>query len=803
MDVIADLRYALRLLRKTPVFTIAAIGTLALGIGANTTIFSLVQTVLLYPLPYQDPDRVVMVWEDNTPAGFPRNSPAPGNFNDWRRRNHSFTDMAATRFAFATLTMDGAPELVLGRGVTPNFFNVLGVRPVLGRSFTPADDRAGVNVAVISHALWQRRYSGDPEIVGRTILMSDVKFEVVGVAPQSFVFIDREIDYWVPIQLPPDQVDTRRSHFLNVVARLKPGVSVQAADTEMREIGERLKAEYPLTNRDHGAVVVSMREQVLGDTRIEVIALAIAAAAIVLIACANLASLLLARASVRRGEYAVRLSLGAARGRLARQVLVEALCLSVAGAVLGLAIPLVTSTLMERIVPAGLHGLNVSVLDWRLLSFAGALSIVTGVLFSLGPAVSAAHASTADVLQQHARGGASRSTRRFRDGLVVLQVAATLVLLVGAGLMLRTLANLNAIELGFNPNNLLTMQVVLPQPKYDEPAKRLAFYDRVIAELRALPGVSGAAFASTLPFQASGNTRFFAVEGRQQRPGDVNDALFRAGTGDYLRTLGVTLLEGRLIDGRDGADAPLAVVVNETLVQRFLADGPALGRRIKYIGGPKNDREYTVVGVVKNVLERGYEQDDKPGVYVSSAQAEGAGANLVVRVTNGNPLSYAPAVQRVIRQIDPDQPTRLVRSMTEIINLSVGDRRQHTSLLVMFGGLAMLIAALGLYGLLAQTVSARGREIGIRMALGATWRSVMAMVMSRGMALTAAGLVMGALIAWSVTRAMSALLYGVEAGDPLTFVSVVALLGVVALAACAIPAIRASRVDPMLVLRDQ
>jgi putative ABC transport system permease protein len=801
MDILADLRYALRLLSKTPVFTVAAIGTLALGIGANTTIFSLVQTVLLHPLPYADPDRVVMVWEDATAAGFPRNTPAPGNFNDWRRTNRSFTDMAATRFAFATLTMDGAPELVLGRGVTPNFFDVLGVRPVLGRSFTSADDRAGVAVTIISHALWQRRYSRDPAIAGRTILMNDVKYEVVGVAPQSFVFMNREIDYWVPIQLPPNQVDTRGNHFLNVVARLKPGVSVQAADTEMRDIAKRLESQYPDSNRDVGAVVVPIREQVLGDIRVEVIALAIAAAAIVLIACANLASLLLARASVRRGEYAVRLSLGASRTRLARQVVVEALCLSVLGGGLGLAIPVLTSTLIERIVPAGLQELDVLVLDWRLLAFAAVVSIVTGVLFSLGPAVQAAHASTADVLQQHARGSVSGSTRRFRDGLVVLQVAATLVLLVGAGLMLRTLANLNAIELGFNPDNLLTMQVVLRQPKYGEPARRLAFYDRVVAELRKLPGVSGAAFASTLPFQATGNTRFFAVEGRQQLPRDVPDALFRVGTGNYLRTLGVTPIEGRLLDERDTVNAPLAIVVNQTLVQRFLSDGPMLGRRIKF-GGP-DDPYYTVVGVVKNVLERGYEQEDKPGVYVSSAQAGAAGGNLVVRVASGDPLSYAPAVQRVIRQIDPDQPTRLVRSMTEIITLSVGDRRQHTSLLVMFGGLAMLIAALGLYGLLAQTVSARGREIGIRMALGATWKSVIAMVMSRGMALTAIGLGAGVVIAWSATRAMAALLYGVDSGDPLTFIVVIFLLGFVSLAACAIPAVRAARVDPMLVLRDQ
>src|SRR5215204_288670 len=794
MDLLADLRYALRLLRKTPVFTIAAIGTLALGIGANTTIFSLVQTILLRPLPYQDPDQVVMVWEDNTPAGFPRNTPAPGHFNDWRANSRSFTDMPATRFAFASLTMAGPPDLVLGRGVSPHFFDVLGVRPTMGRSFTPADDRIGVNVVIISHALWQRRYGGDPAIVGRTILMSDVKYEIVGIAPRSFVFLSREVEYWVPIQLATADADSRRGHFLNVVARLKPGVSVQAADTEMRVLAKRLEKEHPETNRDVGAVVVPIREQVLGDTRVEVVALAIAAMAIVLIACANLASLLLARASVRGGEYAIRLSLGATRGRLARQVLIEALCLSVAGGALGLTIPILTSTLIERIVPVGLQGLNVSVLDWRLLAFAGVLSIVTGVLFSLGPAVQSAHASTADVLQQHARGIVGGPARRFRDALVVLQVAATLVLLVGAGLMLRTLANLNAVELNFDPNNLLTMQVALPQTRYPDAAMRLAFYDRVVREVRALPGVQGAAFGSTLPFQATGNTRFFAVEGRQLLPGDVPDALFRVGTGDYLRTLGVRPTEGRLIDERDSADAPPAVVVNETLARRFLAGGPALGRRIRF--GPK-EPSYTVVGVVRNVLERGYEQEEKPGVYLSAAQASGFGSNLVVRVT-GDPTSYAPAVQRIIQQVDPDQPTRLVRSMNEIINLSVGDRRQHTVLLVMFGGLAMLIAALGLYGLLAQTVSARGREIGIRIALGATWKSVIAMVMSRGMALTVTGLAVGALIAWAVTRAMSALLYRVDAGDPFTFAAVAGLLGGVSIAACAIPAIRASRVDPML-----
>jgi predicted permease len=809
MDLLADLRYAVRLLRKTPVFTVAAVGTLALGIGANTTIFSLVQTMLLRPLPYQNPDQVVMVWEDRTAAGFPRNTPAPANYRDWRARNGSFTDMAATAFAFANLTGDGGPELVIGRRVTANFFSVLGVQPVVGRTFTAADDTMGQRVVVISHALWQRRYGGDPGIVGRMISMSgqgsggaasDVKQEVVGVAPPSFVFLSRDVDYWVPMQFSPEEAAVRGNHFLNVVARLKPGVTVETANSDIGAIARRLSEQYPETNRDFGAaVVVPMREQVLGDTRVQVIALMTAAAAIVLIACANLASLLLARASVRRGEYAVRLSLGATRGRLARQVLVEALCLSIAGGVLGLAIPLLTTTFVERIVPVGLQALTVS-LDFRLLAFAGALSIATGLLFSLGPALQSAHASTADVLQQHARGNTGGRSRAFRDGLVVLQVAATLVLLVAAGLMLRTLANLNAIERGFDADNVLTMVVPL-MPKYADPIKRPAFYDGIIAGVRALPGVRGVAFGSALPFQSTGFTRGFSIEGRQRLPGDDLDVLFRIGTADYLQALRVTLVEGRLLDARDGADAPRAIVVNETLVRRYMPGQSALGQQMRF---DPNEPLFTIVGVVKDVLERGFQMGAKPGVYVTAAQGPRffPTVNLMVRVDN-DPLGYAPAVQRIIRGVDPDQPVRLIRSMTDVIALTVGDRRQQTTLLVVFGALALVIASLGLYGLLAQTVSARSREIGIRMALGATWRSVMQMVMSRGVVLTGTGVGIGAVLAWSVTRAMETLLYGVGASDPLTFALVAGLLAAVSAVACAIPAVRAARVDPMLVLRDQ
>jgi putative ABC transport system permease protein len=804
MDLLDDLRYAVRVLRKTPVFTVAAIGTLALGIGANTTIFSLVQALLLQPLPYQNPDQVVLVWEDQTgAAGVPRAVSAPGNYRDWRASSRSFTDMAATGFAFTNLTGDGAPEVVLGRRVTANFFSVLGVQPVLGRDFTAADDTSGARVVIISHALWQRRYRGDPGIVGRTISMSvqrvgDVTHEVIGVAPSSLVFLSRDIDYWVPMQFSPEEAATRGNHFLDVVARLKPGASVEAADAEVRTIAKRLSEQYPDTNRGIGAVVVPIREHVLGVSRVQVIALMSAAAAIVLIACANLASLLLARASVRRGEYAVRLSLGATRGRLTRQVVVEALCLSIGGGVLGLAIPVLTTTFIERIVPIGLQAFTVSLMDWRLLAFAGALSIATGLLFSVGPAFQSAHASTADVLQQHARGNVGGRSGAFRDSLVVVQVAATLVLLVAAGLMLRTLANLNAVALGFDANNLLTMQAPL-MPKWADPIKRPAFYETVLDGVRALPGVRGAAFGSTLPFQA-GSSRFFSIDGRQPLPGEQRDTLFRIGTADYLQTLRVTPVEGRLLDARDGRDAPRAVVVNETLVRQFMAGQSALGRQIRF---DPTEPPFTVVGVVKDVLERGYGQEPKPAVYVTSAQGPRffPTINLIVRV-NGDPLGYVPAIQRIVRAVDPDQPVRLARTMTDLIGLTIGDRRQQTTLLVVFGALALVIASLGLYGLLAQTVSARGREIGIRMALGATWRNVLRTVMSRGIVLTGAGVGIGAVLAWSVTRALDTLLYGVRATDPLTFVMVAALLGTVSAVACAIPAVRAARVDPMLVLRD-
>ena len=799
--ILSDVRYGVRLLRQSPVFGAIAVLALALGIGANTAIFSTVQALLLRSLPYQDPDRLVMLWEDASFASFPKNTPAPGNYTEWKKQNSVFTDIAATRGGVANLTADGPPEQIIGRRVTANFFQVLGRAPLIGRTFTEAEDRTNPNLVILSYGLWQRRYAGDPGVVSRSILMNGIQCTILGVMPRDFVFRNRDIDYWAPANFSPADLVNHGSHFLNVVARLKPGVTVEQARQEMNAIAKRLQVQFP-DNARVGAVVVPMREELLGKLRLAVLVLMGAAGCVLLIACANLASLLLARAVARRREMAVRSALGAGRARLIRQMVTEGLLLSIAGGVLGLGIARLGMTVLAKIVPSSFSVAD-GRLDPALLAFTLGLSLLTGVLFSIVPAVQISRTSLNDALRQGGRGGIGGRRAITRDALVAVEVAAALVLLVGAGLMLQTLARLRAIDIGFRSDHLLTMRTILPSNKYQTAESRLAFFNRVMEGVRALPGVESAAYNSTLPFLSAGNTQSYDVEGLKPVPGDPRDAMLRVGDTEYLKTLGVRLAEGRLPDRRDTTPAAPVIVVNETLAQRYWPHETALGHRIALSGRTPVWR--TIVGVVKDVHERGYELEMKPGVYIPYQQIPDTWAqpeNLIVRA-KGDPAALSGAVRRVIASVDPEQPVAAVRTMDEILDRDVEDRTQQMTLLSAFAGLALLLASIGLYGVLSYAVTQRSREIGLRMALGASARSVQAMVVGRGLALTGAGLVAGLGLAAIGTRSMKSMLYGIDALDPATFAGVSALLCLIAVLACWIPARRASRLDPIVVLREE
>ncbi len=634
--------------------------------------------------------------------------------------------------------------------------------------------------------------------------MSGVKRTVIGVMPAGFVFRNREVDFWTPAAFTPAERAQRNSHYLNVVARLAPDVSLEQARSDMQSIAARLAAEYPASNERLGSAVVPVIEDVLGNTRLELLALMGAAGCVLLIACANLAALLLSRAVARRSEMAIRVALGASASRLVRQLLVEALILSMAGGALGLLIAPVGVVVLEGLVPAGLPSLALSRLDARVLTFAALVSLATGVLFSLIPALQAARSSLADTLQQSGRSGVGGRRTLTRDALVVGQVAGALVLLAAAGLMIRTLANLRATDLGFEAGNLLTMQTSLPAAKYQDVAARLSFYRRVTDGVKALPGVEAAAYVSTLPFMSIGNTRSYRLEGQALPPGDAGDALFRSSTPGYLGTIGARLVEGRLLDERDQSGPP-SIVVNETFASRYWPGQSALGHRVSF--GAPDAPWRTIVGVVRDIRERGYELEMKPGVYAVFGQVGNAWTPeyLVVRsaAAQSGPSALVGPIRQVVAGVDPEQPVALVRTMEAILDLNVVDRRQQTLLLGTFASLALLLTAIGLFGVLSYAVTSRRREIGLRMALGASRGSVMRLVVGRGIAVTAAGLGIGIVLAWLATGAISSLLYGIQANDPATFAAVLGLLAVVAFVACCLPAVRAARLDPMEVLREE
>jgi putative ABC transport system permease protein len=800
---LADLRHGARLLFKSPGFAAIAIFALALGLGANTAIFSLVDRLLIRPLPFGDPDRLVMVWEDASFISFPRNTPAVANFVDWKKQNQVFTDMAATRGRSASLTGDGSPEQILGRGVTANTFEVLGVKPLLGRTFTDQEDHAGERVVVIAYGLWQSRYGGDPNIIGRSILMNGVKTTVLGVMPPDFIFPNRLTRYWDPIHFSPREWNARGSHYLNVIARLKPGVTVARAQADMKTIARRLEQQYPDTNRHVGATVIPMKDQMVGNTGIALLVLLGAAACVLLIACANVANLLLAKAAGREREMAIRTALGARRTRLIRQMLTESLLLAVVGGALGLVIARLSLRILVSLIPASFSVSTALSLDRRLLLFNLAVSLATGVVFGIAPALQLTSVGIAEKLKEGGRSGVGGRSRRFRDALVVAEVALALILLVSAGLLLQTLHNVRAIDSGFSSDKILTLTTRLPYPKYAQDARRMNYFDGVLQRVRALPGVESAGFTSNLPFTARGNTNGFSIEGVQFAPGDRPDALYREVSNDYLQTMRVRLVEGRLFNDDDRANSLPVVIINETFKKQYWPNTSALGKRIQ-TSGPDTPWQ-TIVGVVRDVRERGLEMDLKPGVYLPVAQVPfgwNIPSQLAVR-TAMDPLSIAQAVRQAIWSVDKDQPISNLGTMDDIVDLEIADHRQQTMLLGSFAGLALILACLGIYGVLSYTVTQRTREIGVRMALGASSADVTRLVVRQGLVLALAGNVIGIGVALAVTRSLTKLLVGVQAADPAIYISVAVLLSLVAAAACFIPASRAARVDPMVALRDE
>jgi putative ABC transport system permease protein len=801
MNFLANLRYTLRQIIKNPGFFVVAVAALALGIGANTAIFSAVEAVLLRPLPYDHPERLVMVWEDASFIGFPDNTPAPANYVDWEAQNTVFVDVAARRASSMSLTGDGAPEQLYGQRVTPNFFGVLGVQPAIGRVFTPEEDKAKEQVVLLSYNLWQRRFGGDKSILGRGILLNGVTIKVLGVMPKGFFFREKNVDYWMPLYFTPEQWAQRGNHFLNVVARMKPDVTLEQARKEMDIIAVRLQQQYPETNAKLGAEVVPMQKDFAGDTENGLLVLQAASVFVLLIAGSNLANLLLARSTARRREIAVRIALGATRGQIAGQLLTESLLLSIAGGALGLAIGQACWQLFGGLVPAQVGSAGFQI-DWQVFLFTAAISIAAGLLFGCAPALRASDVSLQESLKEGARTGESRSGLRLRDGLVVGQFALAFALLVCAGLMIQTIWNLRKQDLGFRADHLLTMAVPLPETKYNTKEKLRNFFNEVAAGVRALPGVKGAGFTSDAPFTANGDTRGYIVEGEPPlQPGQVNDALYREVTPGYLETVRATLRDGRLLQQGDREGGLPVVVVNEFFAKRHWPGQSAVGKRIQF--DDKDEPWRVVAGVVQDIRERGLLFDMKPAVYIPVGQVKPDGYSCLVVRTSMDPASATKAVEAAVWSLDSQQPVTRIRTMDQLIEEDVADRTRPMILLGVFAGLALVLACIGVYGVLAYAVAQRTREIGVRMVLGAKPVDVTRMILNRGMKLSAIGLLAGGALAAGLAALLRTLLYGVTPAAPGIYAGTAAALVLVAMGACVIPAMRAARTDPAIALRNE
>jgi putative ABC transport system permease protein len=799
-----DVRLGVRSLVHSPIFTVVTVLSLALGIGANTAIFSVVNGLLLRPLPYPEAEQIVDVWHTPPQQAFPgldRFSVSPANYIDWKAQSSTFEQMAVYTYTGLSLSTSNDPLPLVGAAVSSDFFSVLRTNPMQGRSFTPDEERVGSDqVVVISHGLWQRAFGANPNIMGQTLTLNSRGFTVVGIMPAGFEF-PREADLWVPLAWDDKERQIRSIHDYLVVARLKQNVSLDQAQAEMSTISSRLEQQYPEENSGWGARVIPLREDLVGNIRLALLVLFSAVGFVLLIACANVANLMLARGANRRKEMAVRVALGAGRARLVRQLLTESVLLAVTGGLLGLLLAVWGSKMLVKLgsLPnAGEIGIDTWALGFTLL-----VSFAAGIIIGIVPALQFTRTNISETLKQGAgRTGGSPIKQHTRKALVISEVALSLVLLIGAGLMIRSFWKLQNVNPGFDTSNALTMSVVLTPSRYSEPHQMLAFFDRALEQIRAVPGVVSVGTTTTIPLAGGGSTQPFTVEGRPA--GTIAEqpmAQTRYISPDYFRAIGIPLRQGRFFSDYDRDKSVPVVIISEAMARRFWPGENPIGKRLTpSFHSEQGARE--IVGIVGDVKSSGLEVDSAAMMYLPFRQSPRPFLSFVVR-TASNPESLIQPVSRAIYSIDKDQALTDVQTLDQVLVASLSGRRFNMTLLLTFAGVALLLAAVGVYGVMNYTVTLRRRELGIRMALGAKATDVLRLVLRQGLTLTLIGVGAGLISAYALTRLMATLLYGVTATDYLTFITVPAVLIAVGLLASYVPARRATKVNPTIALRTE
>ena len=802
--LLQDLRYAVRMLANRPAFTVVAVLALALGIGANTAIFSVVNAVLVRPLAYKEPGRLLMVWENHEAREGPKTEwTSPVTFGDWRDQNQVFDGIAAFQFWGPTVTGGAEPESLNGAAVSHDMFQTLGVDPSLGRSFRAEEDRAGgERVVILGHGLWKRRFGADASILDRTVPLNGEPYTVIGIMPEGFRFpIISNAEAFVPLMQTVNPTCGRGCYTLRTIARLKPGVTIERARQEMGALAEGLAEKYPEANTGVGVTLVSLQEQVVGQMKPMLLVLLGAVGFVLLIACANVANLMLARAATREREIAIRTALGASRARLIRQLLTESLLLALIGGALGLLLAFWLVDVMVAFSPAGTPRIEEVSIDIMVLVFTIVVAVLTGLVFGLVPALSTTKPNFSHSLKEGKGTDKASGGKAVRNILVVTEVALALMLLIGAGLLMKSFANLLHVDPGFNPANVMTLQLNLPVTRYPEGRQVFAFYADLLGRIKTLPGVESVAACSVLPLAGNDTDISFFIEGRPAPgPGEKQAAWYSRVTSDYFHTMGIGVVSGRPFDEREQATSPRVLIISETLARRYWPGEDPVGKRLSMGGNPDKPNWREVVGVARDVKQFGIDADARPTIYIPHAQSSSRFMTVTVRTTS-EPTSIITAVRSQISNMDKELAISNISSMEEMVATSIAPSRLIMLLLAVFAGLALILAAVGIYSVIAYGVTERTREIGIRMALGAQAADVLKLIVGHAAMLTLAGVAIGLAGAFALTRFMKSLLYEVDTFEPVTFTAISLLLVGVALVASYIPARRAAKVDPMVALR--